>query len=95
MEDDSTEFDNIKNNTFFHKYHCISRLGRGNFGSVYKAEYNKKFYALKFEIRKKNYNLLENEAIILDYLQGENIPYIELYSSTDDYNILVMELLKV
>ena len=93
MEDDSTEFDNIKNNIFFNKYHCIARLGKGTFGSVFKAEYNKKYYALKFESRKKNHNLLENEAEILDYLQGTNIPYIELYSSTDDYNILVMELL--
>jgi hypothetical protein len=29
----------------------------------------------------------------MDYLQGTNIPYVELYSSTEDYNILVMELL--
>ena len=27
------------------------------------------------------------------YLQGTNIPYVELYSSTEEYNILVMELL--
>jgi len=29
----------------------------------------------------------------LDYLHGANIPYIESYFSTDEYNILVMELL--
>ena len=93
MEEDDLEYNRIKNQTFFNKYHCLYRVGKGTFGSVFKAEYNKEFYALKFENKNKNNNLLENEAAIMDYLQGPNIPYIELYSSTKDYNILVMELL--
>jgi len=36
---------------------------------------------------------LENEAIIMEYLKGPNIPYIKLYGSTSEYNILVMQLL--
>ena len=84
---------NIKDKVFFKKYHCISKLGKGTFGSVFKAEYDKKYYALKFESLKKGHNLLENEAEIMDYLQGTNIPYVELFSSTNEYNILVMELL--
>ena len=92
MEDD-IEFNNIRNKRFFNKYHCVYKMGKGSFGSVYKAEYNREYFALKFERKKKNQNLLENEASIMDYLQGTNIPYVELYSSTEDYNILVMELL--
>ena len=92
MEDD-LEYNDIRNKRFFNKYLCISQMGKGSFGSVFKAEYNHNYFALKFENRKKDYNLLEKEASIMDYLQGINIPYVELYSSTEDYNILVMELL--
>jgi len=84
---------NILNKTFFNKYHCIKKLGEGSFGCIYKAEYNGDFFALKFESIKKGHYLLENEAIIMNYLKGPNIPYIKLYKSTSDYNILVMQLL--
>ena len=93
MEEDSTEFSDIANKTFLNKYHCISKIGNGTFGSVFKARYNKNYFALKFESKKKDHDLLEKEAEILDYLHGANIPYIESYFSTDEYNILVMELL--
>ena len=80
------------NKTFFNKYHCISKIREGSFGYIYKASYNGKYYALKFEnIRKCN--LLEKEAIIMNYLKGPNIPYIKYYGPTKDYNILVMQLL--
>ena len=92
MEEEE-EYNDIKNRTFFNKYHCVYRIGKGAFGSVFKAEYNKELFALKFERRDKKNNLLEKEAEIMDYLQGTNIPSIELYSCTEDYNILVMELL--
>ena len=91
--EEEIEYNDIKNKTFFNKYHCKYRIGKGSFGSVFKAEYNKEFFALKFESRDSKNNLLEKEAIIMDYLQGTNIPFVELYSSTEDYNILVMELL--
>ena len=51
---------------FFGKYHCIEKLGQGSFGSIYKAEYNGNYYALKFEKKELNIGLLENEAIIMN-----------------------------
>ena len=55
MEEDDLEYNNIKNQTFFNKYHCLYRVGKGTFGSVFKAEYNKEFYALKFENKNFDY----------------------------------------
>ena len=85
--------DDILNKTFFNKYHCIKKLGEGSFGSIYKASYNGDFFALKFEKINTGHNLLENEAIIMNYLKCPNIPFIKLFSSTSKYNILVMQLL--
>ena len=85
--------DNILYKIFLNRYKCIQKLGEGSFGCIYKAVHNKEFYALKFEKFDKGVNLLENEAIIMNYLKGPNIPYIKLYGSTSKYNILVMQLL--
>ena len=78
---------------FFKKYHCIEKLGQGSFGSIYKAEYNGNYYALKFEKKENNIGILENEAIIMNYLKGPHIPYVNSFSSNSNYNILVMQLL--
>ena len=93
MEEDSSEMNNMEGIILMNKYHCISKLGNGAFSSVYKAIYNKEEYAIKIENKKKCANLLENESAIMHYLRGTNIPYVKLYTSTEDYNILVMELL--
>jgi casein kinase I family protein HRR25 len=85
--------DNIVNRTFFNKYHCIQKIGKGSFGSIYKCEYNGDLFALKLEKKETNQNSLENEAIIMNYLKGPNIPFVKFYGSTIDYNILVMQLL--
>jgi len=91
---DNDEYNNIKGRTFFNKYHCLNKIGRGAFGCIYKAEYNNEYFALKFENKNnRNHIALENEAIALKYLEGTNIPRIKSYSSTSEYNILVMQLL--
>ena len=85
--------DPMLNKKFFSKFRTIKKLGEGSFGKVYKAEYNNEYYALKFENRKKGQTLLENEATIMTYLKGPNIPLIKSFGYSGDYNILVMQLL--
>ena len=91
--DSDNEYDDILGQTFFNKYTCVKKLGKGSFGSIYQAVYGKEEYALKFEDRKKNNDLLQNEAAIMNYLKGPNIPIVKSYGFTSSYNILVMQLL--
>ena len=91
--DSDNEYDDILGQTFFNKYTCVKKLGKGSFGSIYQAVYGKEEYALKFEDRKKNNDLLQNEAAIMNYLKEPNIPIVKSYGFTSSYNILVMQLL--
>ena len=91
--DSEEEFDDILGKIFFNKYHCIRKLGEGSFGQIYEAEYKNEKYALKFENRRRDYYLLQNEAAIINYLKGPNIPFVKSYGFTSNYNILVMQLL--
>ena len=88
-----TEADPLLNTLFFSKYKTVKKLGEGSFGFVYKAIYDDEYYAMKFEDISQDYDLLENEATILNYLQGPHIPKFESYSKDKGYNILIMELL--
>jgi serine/threonine protein kinase len=85
--------DPLLNRKFFSKFRTIKKLGEGSFGKVYKAEYNNEYFALKFENKTKGQSLLENEATIMTYLKGPNIPLIKSYGYSGDYNILVMQLM--
>ena len=91
--DGRTHHDPLLNRKFFSKFRTIKKLGEGSFGKVYKAEYNNEYFALKFENRTKGQSLLENEATIMTYLKGPNIPLIKSYGYSGDYNILVMQLM--
>ena len=90
--DEYEEEKEIKSTLFFHKYHCIEKISEGSFGKIYKAEYNKKYYAMKFEKKENKYNTLDNEAQILKNIQGPHIPNIIKYGYSGKYNIIVMEL---
>ena len=78
----------------FSKYKLIKKLGEGSFGKVYKAEYNSKYYAIKFEQREGGQDLLKNEATIISYLKGNpHIPKAHSYGFSGNYNIFVLQLL--
>ena len=89
----NNENDNLIDKIFFKKYRCIQKIGQGSFGFVYKAEYDNKYYALKFENNTNCKNILEHESSIMLYLKGPNIPYIKTYGTSGAFNILVMQLL--
>ena len=90
---EETEADRLFHSVFFSKYKTVKKLGEGSFGSVYKAVYDGEYYALKMEDISQDYDLLENEATIVNYLQGPNIPQFKSYAKDKGYNILIMELL--
>ena len=88
-----TEADPLLDTLFFSKYRTVKKLGEGSFGCVYKAIFDDEYYAMKMEDISLDYDVLENEATILNYLQGPHIPRFESYSKNKGYNILIMELL--
>ena len=88
-----TESDNLLNTLFLSKYRTVQKLGEGSFGYVHKVIYEDEYYALKIEDISLNHDLLENEATILSYLQGPNIPKFLEFSKDKGYYVLVMELL--
>ena len=77
----------------FDRYKLIKRLGAGSFGSIYQAEYQNQYYAIKLEEKNRGQNLLENEAYIMSYLHGPGLPIVKSYGYSSKYNILVMELM--
>ena len=85
--------ENLIDKIFFKKYRCLEYIGEGSFSHIFKAEYNNKYYALKLENINNRQNLLANEASMMIYLKGPNIPYIATYGSSGGYNIIVMQLL--
>ena len=85
--------DPLLNKIFFSKYKTIKKLGEGSFGKVYKASYNNKLFAIKFEKKSSNQSLLESEATIMNYLKSKYIPNIESFGQNNEYNILIMQLM--
>ena len=88
------EEDKIFSKLIFGKYKLVQKLGEGSFGKVFKATYNSKYYAIKFENREEGQDLLKNEARIMSYLKGgPHIPKAHSYGFSGNYNIFVMQLL--
>ena len=86
--------DNFSGKIILDKYKLKEQIGEGSFGMIYKAEYNSRLFAVKFEKKRPNKrSLLESESKIMTYLKGDGIPKIYLYSIYNDYNIMIMELL--
>ena len=81
--------------TVFNEYKLLKKIGQGSFGSIYEAESlnNKILYAIKLEDMKQNQYILEEESIILSYLNIPRIPRIKSFGYKGSFIILVMELL--
>ena len=94
MSEINNIIDNFSDKIIFDKYILKEQIGEGSFGMIYKAEYNSRLFAVKFEKKRPNKrSLLESESKIMTYLKGDGIPKIYLYSIYNDYNIMIMELL--
>ncbi|MDC1151814.1 protein kinase [Pelagibacteraceae bacterium] len=79
------------------KYNICGRLGKGNFGSVYKGKHykNNTEVAIKFEDTNTNIKLLRHETTILKYLyerDTRNIPAVSWFGIHNHYTCLVMTL---
>ena len=79
----------------FNKYNLTKKIGKGAFGSIYEAKSisSQKLYAIKIEKIKDDSFLLEEEALILSYLNCNRIPKVKSFGYSGNYMILVMELL--
>jgi len=85
--------ENLIDKVFFKKYRCLEYIGEGSFSQIFKVEYNNNLYAIKLENINNKPNLLSNEASMMIYLKGPNIPYIVTYGSSGGYNLIVMQIL--
>ena len=93
MEKKSSKLDPMIGRIFFKKYTLIKKLGEGSFGAIYAARSQHNWYAIKLENKNRGQNLLENEAYIMSYLHGKRIPFIKSFGYSEEYNVLVMELM--
>ena len=87
------ENDPLIGTLIFDRYKLLKKLGSGSFGSIYSAEYQQKFYAIKLEDKKLEHHLLEHEANIMSYLRSPALPVVTAFGYSSQHNILVMELM--
>ena len=93
-ETETEKDEDIFSKLIFKKYKLVEKLGEGSFGKVYKASYNSKYYAIKFENREEGPDLLCQESYIIAYLKGNpHIPKPYSYGFCGDYNVFVLQLL--
>ena len=97
MENDlsskNEEEDPMIGKLIFDRYKLIKKLGAGSFGSIYSAEYENNYYAIKLEEKKAGYSLLEHESDIMTYLKSPALPMVKAFGYSSVHNILVMELM--
>ena len=77
----------------FDRYKLIKKLGAGSFGSIYSAEYENKYYAVKLEEKREGFSLLEQESYIMSHLRSPALPNVKIFGYSSFHNILVMELM--
>ena len=87
------EDDPLIGTLIFDRYKLLKKLCSGSFGSIYSAEYQQKFYAIKLEDKKIEHHLLEHEANIMSYLRSPALPVVTAFGYSSQHNILVMELM--
>ncbi|AYV76869.1 MAG: serine/threonine protein kinase [Barrevirus sp.] len=93
----SPERFNDKNRKLLNDYLIVEQIGSGSFGEVYLAQYKEGGYvAVKVE-EKRKVQRVYNEYKIYKELHDKNfvvgLPKIYDYLQSEDYNILVMQLL--
>ena len=88
--------ESVINKIFFGQYKVNSLIGEGSFGKCYKGINTKinEEICLKIENKNSKKAFLQFESYVLEKLKGgKGIPEFYLYGYSDDYNILIMELL--
>ena len=86
----------ILNKIFFSQYKPLSLIGEGSFGKCFKGINIKNNEEICFKIEKKTSQktFLKIESHALESLKGgKGIPDFYLFGFSDNFNILIMELL--
>ena len=86
----------ILNKIFFSQYKALSLIGEGSFGKCFKGINIKNNEEICFKIEKKTSQktFLKIESHALESLKGgKGIPDFYLFGFSDNFNILIMELL--
>lgn len=76
-------------------YRLLTKIGKGSYGEVWKAQHihKKKEVAIKFE-KKSRKKYLKLETAILRYLSDiSQIPFVKFYGELEHFNYMIMELL--
>lgn len=86
----------ILNKLFFTQYKALGLIGEGSFGKCFKGINIKNNEEICFKIEKKSSQktFLKIESQALENLKGgKGIPDFYLFGYSDNFNILIMELL--
>ena len=86
----------ILNKLFFGQYKALGLIGEGSFGKCFKGINIKNNEEICFKIEKKSSQktFLKIESQALENLKGgKGIPDFYLFGYSDNFNILIMELL--
>ena len=86
----------ILNKIFFSQYKALSLIGEGSFGKCFKGLNIKNNEEICFKIEKKTSQktFLKIESQALESLKGgKGIPEFYLFGYSENFNILIMELL--